>query len=166
MGRALPWIVALGVVAADRLLKVAVMAALPLGARTDLVPGVALWHVHNRGIAFSLFADGGPRVQLALQAVIVVSVAVIAYLVARHGDGPRLASLGLGAILGGAVGNLWDRVLYGWVVDFVHLYVRAGGRELSWPDFNLADAAITLGAAAVIVAELAAARGGGDREAG
>ena len=56
-------------------------------------------------------------------------------------------------ILGGAVGNLIDRVLYGWVIDFVHLWVRIGDRTVSWPDFNVADASISVGAVLLILNE-------------
>jgi signal peptidase II len=74
-------------------------------------------------------------------------------MVVRHGHHSRLGGLAFGLILGGAVGNLIDRVLYGAVVDFVHLWVKIGGRTWSWPDFNVADASITIGAMLLIANE-------------
>jgi signal peptidase II len=75
-------------------------------------------------------------------------------MVVRHGHHNRLAGIAFGMILGGAVGNLIDRVLYGWVIDFVHLWVRMGDRVWSWPDFNVADSSITVGAVLIILNEL------------
>ncbi len=150
----LAWLVAVLIVALDRVTKGLVLDRLEPGAWVDVLPGFALTHVHNRGIAFSLFDQGGPLSRLGLHAVIVGAVVVIAWMLVRHGHRRISAALGFGLILGGAVGNLIDRVLYGWVVDFIHLWVRVGGRHWSWPDFNVADSAITVGAALLIIAEL------------
>jgi signal peptidase II len=138
----------------DRLSKRAIMDALPLGAWRDVVPGLTLTHVHNRGIAFSLFADGGPLSRLLLHALILTAVVVIAWMMVRHGHRQPLAALAFGLILGGAAGNLLDRILYGWVVDFIRVWVSIGGRVWSWPDFNVADSAITVGACLLIISEL------------
>jgi signal peptidase II len=72
----------------------------------------------------------------------------------RHHRQGWLATIGFGLILGGAVGNLIDRVLHGSVVDFVHVWVRLGDRIWSWPDFNVADSAITVGACVLILHEI------------
>ncbi len=153
----LPWLTAAVIVAFDRLTKMAVLDRLAPGSWVEIVPGFALTHVHNPGIAFSLFAGGGPLTRVILHLVIFTSVVIIAAMVVRHAHGSRLAGLAFGLILGGAVGNLIDRVLYGWVIDFVHLWARVGDRTLSWPDFNVADAAISCGAVLLIASEL---RGG------
>ncbi len=154
MRRQLPWITALAVLVADRASKLAVLANLEEGAFRPVLPGVALTHVHNRGIAFSLFAEGGLLSRTLLHGVIVTAVVVIAWMLVRHGERDRTTSFAFGLILGGAIGNLVDRVLYGWVVDFVHLWVRIGDRVWSWPDFNVADSAITVGAVLLILHEL------------
>lgn len=154
MKTALPWITACTIVLVDRLTKAAILERLQPGAWVEVLPGFALTHVHNPGIAFSLFAGGGPLTRVVLHLVIFTSVVIIAAMVVRHAHHSRLAGLAFGLILGGAVGNLIDRVLYGWVIDFVHLWVRIGGRARSWPDFNVADAAITCGAALLIISEL------------
>jgi signal peptidase II len=154
MKSALPWITAVLIVVLDRVTKAAVLARLLPGAWVEVGPGIALTHVHNPGIAFSLFAGGGPLTRVLLHLVIFTSVVIIAAMVVRHAHHSRLAGLAFGLILGGAVGNLIDRVLYGWVIDFVHLWVRVGGRTWSWPDFNVADAAISIGAVLLIISEL------------
>jgi len=149
----LPWITALLVVVADRITKSMILDRLEPGSWVEVMPGVALTHIHNRGIAFSLFAGGGPLTRMLLHLVIFTSVVIIAAMVVRHGHHSRLGGFAFGLILGGAVGNLIDRVLYGAVVDFVHLWAKIGGRTWSWPDFNVADASITIGAVLLIANE-------------
>ncbi len=153
MRRALPWIVALAVLVLDRVTKAAILRCLPEGGWQPVLPGLSLTHVHNRGIAFSLFADGGPLTRVVLQLLVTLAVAIIAWLVYRHGARGLAAGTALGLILGGAAGNLVDRMLYGWVVDFIHLWVRIGDRTWSWPDFNVADSAITVGAVLLVLGE-------------
>ena len=159
MRNALPWITAALVVILDRVTKLLVLDHLAVGSWTPVFPGLALTHVHNTGIAFSLFSDGSWLSRVLLHAVILTAVVLIAWMARRHGHHHLLAGLAFGLILGGAVGNLIDRVLYGWVVDFVHLWVRIADRGWSWPDFNVADAAITVGAILLILNELLAGRG-------
>ena len=159
MRNALPWITAALVVILDRVTKLLVLDHLAVGSWTPVFPGLALTHVHNTGIAFSLFSDGSWLSRVLLHAVILTAVVLIAWMARRHGHHHLLAGLAFGLILGGAVGNLIDRVLYGWVVDFVHLWARIADRSWSWPDFNVADAAITVGAILLILNELLAGRG-------
>jgi signal peptidase II len=154
MRRALPWITAVVVLAADRVSKLAVLDHLQEGSLVPVLPGLALSHVHNRGIAFSLFATGGPFSRVVLHLVIVLAVVLIAWMLVRQGGDTALTAVGFGLILGGAIGNLVDRVLWGWVVDFIHLWVRLGQKVYSWPDFNVADSAITVGASLLILHEL------------
>ena len=154
MRGALPWITAILVVVLDRITKAAVLDRLAPGAWVEVVPGFALTHIHNTGIAFSLFSEGGALSRVILHLVIFTSVVLIAWMVVRHGHHNRLSGLAFGLILGGAVGNLIDRVLYGWVIDFIHLWARVGDRIWSWPDFNVADSSITVGAVLIILNEL------------
>jgi signal peptidase II len=91
---------------------------------------------------------------VVLHLVIFTSVVIIAAMLVRHAHNSRLAGIAFGLILGGALGNLIDRILYGWVVDFIHVWARMGDRTLSWPDFNVADAAISCGAVLLIIGEL------------
>jgi signal peptidase II len=151
--RAVPWITAVVIVVLDQITKALVRAHLVQGALVPVVPGLSLSHVHNRGIAFSLFADGGLVSRVVLHMVIVGAVIVISWMLVRHGQG-RLAAFGFGLVLGGAVGNLIDRVMHGYVIDFVHVWVRIGERTASWPDFNVADSSITVGAVLLVVREI------------
>jgi signal peptidase II len=125
-------LVAVGVVAADQAVKALVRATIDRGDRVDLILGIELVNVRNRGIAFGMFSGGG--VLLVLFAV----AALIALLVffARHRDRP-LVWLPTGLLIGGATGNLIDRTREGAVTDWFDLPL--------WPAFNLADVAITLG---------------------
>jgi signal peptidase II len=154
MKRWIPWLAAVVIVIADRLTKIAVLENLEHGAWRDVFPGFTLTHVRNPGIAFSLFADGGPLTRVLLHLVILTAVVVIAWMVVRHGGNTILSGLAFGLVLGGAVGNLIDRVLYGWVLDFIHVWVRTGDKVWSWPDFNIADSAISVGAVLLILTEI------------
>jgi signal peptidase II len=154
----LPWITALVIVVADRVTKSMLMARIEPGGWVEIMPGFAFTHVHNPGIAFSLFAGGGPLTRVILHLVIFTSVVIIAAMLVRHAHNSKLAGLAFGLILGGAVGNLIDRILYGWVIDFIHVWARIGERTWAWPDFNVADAAITSGAVLLIISEIISGR--------
>jgi len=121
-----------GVLALDQLSKRIVDSTIPTGEERSLVPGIKLVHAINHGIAFSVSA-GGPGTLIAI-----VAAAVIAILVffARHAR-RALVWLPTGLLLGGALGNLFDRLRDGAVTDFIKLPL--------WPAFNLADVAITFG---------------------
>jgi len=150
----IPWLTALVIVVADRLTKMAVIENLANGSWHHVFPGLTITHVRNPGIAFSLFAEGGPLTRVLLHLVILTAVVVIAWMVVRHGRQRILSGIAFGLILGGALGNLVDRILYGWVLDFIHVWVRVGERTWSWPDFNVADSAISVGAVILILTEL------------
>ncbi len=154
----LPWLVAALVLVVDRATKLAVMRAIRPGDAHIVFDRFSITHVHNRGIAFSLFADGGHFTRVLLPLVILATVAVITWILLRDRSGSTVVRIALGAILGGALGNLADRLLYGWVVDFLHFWIRIGQRAYSWPDFNVADAAISLGAVALVLHEILASR--------
>lgn len=123
------------VLALDQLTKRLVSHSIAPGQRIAVVPGVHLVHTRNHGVAFGLEAGHGTLV------AIFVGLALLGLLVyfATHAS-RRLVWLATGLLLGGALGNLLDRVRAGSVVDFIQL-------PLGWPPFNLADAAIVLGVA-------------------
>lgn len=125
-------LVAVGVVVADQAVKALVRATIERGEEIDLLLGIQLVNVRNRGIAFGLFSDGG--FLLVLFAV----AALIALLIffARHRDRP-VVWLPTGLLIGGATGNLIDRTREGAVTDWFDLPW--------WPAFNVADVAITFG---------------------
>lgn len=115
-----------------------------------------LTHVRNPGAAFGLFADGDPALRMGFfVAISVVAIFIILSFFRQLAPGDRLSSLALGLILGGAVGNLLDRLFRGEVVDFLHFKLWRG---YSWPDFNLADSFIVVGVG-ILILELLASEG-------
>jgi signal peptidase II len=133
------------VVALDQAAKALVEANLVPGERVDVLGPLEITLAHNRGIAFGLADSGGGL----LIAVTVVALAAVGLLFARDRNRPGMW-VAVGLLAGGALGNLADRVRAGEVTDYVDF--------LSWPPFNLADAAITIG---VLLLVLIYARGGG-----
>jgi len=130
-------VIVAAVVAIDQLAKAIAEATLPLGQTIDLLPFLALYRVHNTGIAFSMFAGSGA---VLIGLMVGVTAIVIAFWVQSR-DGGRLVAAGFALILGGALGNLIDRLRFGYVVDFLLLHVG----ETTLFVFNLADSALTLG---------------------
>jgi signal peptidase II len=130
--------------AADQATKAWAESTLIYGQQIDLLPILSLYRVHNTGIAFSLLSGFGT---LSLVVLILAVTAVVLLIWWRTSDGGRLAAVGYALIVGGALGNLVDRLAYGHVVDF--LYLHLGERPLFV--FNLADAALTLGPAIMIL---------------
>ncbi len=131
--------VAAAVFALDQTTKALVSAALAPGEHESLVLGVDLAHVRNRGIAFGLFADGQAAVLVVTVAALVLIGVYFAYGAARPG-----LWLGVGLLLGGAVGNLVDRLSADFVTDFIDPPL--------WPAFNVADIAIVVGIVVLVLA--------------
>ena len=102
----------------------------------------------NQGISFGWFQSDGPTAQLILMAVKVVAVVVLAIWMARSRT--AIATVALGLIIGGAIGNGIDRLAYGAVVDFALFHVRIGEKAFNWYVFNLADVAIVAGVTALL----------------
>jgi signal peptidase II len=140
------WLVLAGVViVADQMTKSLVVASLSRGENIPVTGFMSLVLAYNSGAAFSFLA-GEPGWQRWFFATIaVLASAFLVYMLKRGGG--RLLCAGLALILGGALGNLWDRIAIGKVVDFLLLHY--GG--WSWPAFNVADSAITVGAALLII---------------
>ena len=150
MHRSLPWFgLAAAVAAADQLTKLAAVRALVLHEPVAVLPFVNLTLVHNRGAAFSFLAGAGGWQRWFFIVLTLVIAAAIAAWLARGAWRRGATATSLALVLGGAVGNLVDRVRLGYVIDFVD--VHAAGWH--WPAFNVADAAISCGA--VLLAFLA-----------
>jgi len=113
-----------------------------------LTPFFDLVLAWNQGISFGWFQNDGPAAQIVLMAVKVVAVVVLAVWMARSRN--LVATVALGLIIGGAIGNGIDRLAYGAVVDFALLHVQIGENSFNWYVFNLADVAIVAGVAALL----------------
>jgi signal peptidase II len=139
----------LSVIGVDQLTKQIVRQMVPLHETVNVIPGLLdLTHVQNTGAAFGLLNAAEfpykPAVMIAIAAIALIAIAAYG---AQLGFHERMARLGLSLILGGAFGNLIDRALVGHVVDFVDVYWR---NSHFWA-FNVADAAITIGAILVLL---------------
>ncbi len=154
--RLLPWLaIALAVIVLDQLTKTWVLQQFQLGDSRTVTSFFNLVRVHNTGAAFSFLAGASGWQRWFFVGLGSAAAVFIVVLLARHGE-QRLFGWALALILGGAVGNVVDRLLHGHVVDFIQ--VHWGGWY--FPSFNVADSAITLGAACLILDELLRVRRG------
>jgi signal peptidase II len=137
--------IAAAIVAADQLVKWLVLARFAPSERLEITGFLNLVLVFNKGAAFSFLAQEGGWQRPALVIFALVAAALVSVLIVRS-PGKRLLCAGLALILGGAVGNVIDRIRFGHVVDFVDVHA------MGWhfPAFNVADSAITVGAALLI----------------
>jgi len=148
IGAAAPWFaLAAAIVVADRLSKLWVLEAFRPGESVAVAPFFNMVLVFNKGAAFSFLASAPGWQTPMFASFAILAAAVISFLLYRHA-GKTLFCSGLTLILGGALGNLWDRLQWGQVVDFLDFHVAAW----HWPAFNVADSAITIGAA-ILIAE-------------
>lgn len=148
------------VMAADQLTKQLVEALLNYNEQLVLLPGFNLTLRYNTGAAFSFLADGGGWQRWFFTALaLVVSVFLVVWL-RRLPRKARWESLGISLILGGALGNAVDRLLFGHVIDFIEVYLPFLPWRLfnPWPAFNLADSAISVGVAVLLIDSLLNAR--------
>ena len=145
-----PWLaLAALVVLIDQLTKIVIERSFSFGEVRPITSFFNLVLTYNKGAAFSFLANAGGWQDEFLTAVGIGASLFIVYLLARHGT-QKLFSLALALILGGAIGNVIDRIAYGHVIDFLDFHV-AGWH---WPAFNVADSAIVGGAALLILDEL------------
>ena len=135
------------VVVLDQASKLAVLRLMEPYQRVPVVPGFNLTLAFNRGASFSFLADAGGWQRWLFSAVSVAASVVIVVLLRRTAAGDKLNAFGFSLVLGGAVGNLIDRLWLGHVVDFFDVYFRAA----HFPAFNVADSAITVGAGLLIL---------------
>jgi signal peptidase II len=147
--RCVHFFLALVVVLLDRWTKRLVAARIAMYAHIQIIPGFfRLTHTENTGAAFSLFADSPSHWKTVLLiGFSFVAMVIVSVLLWRQNRALTTTGIALSLILGGAVGNLWDRVASGRVVDFLLFYVK----QYQWPVFNLADSAIVVGAALLVI---------------
>ena len=149
-GALAPWLAIAGaVMVVDQITKAMIVAALRLGDARTVTPFFDIVRAHNRGAAFSFLNDASGWQRWFFIARGLVAAGFIVWLLARHG-GQRLFGWALALILGGALGNVIDRIAHGHVVDFLQVHWR----QHYFPSFNVADSAITIGAALLILDEL------------
>ena len=149
-GSLLPWLgIALAVIVLDQLTKAWIAATFQLGDARRVTPFFDLVRAHNRGAAFSFLNDASGWQRWFFVGLGVAAAAFIVWLLKRHG-GQRLFGWALALILGGALGNVIDRLLHGHVIDFIQVHWTSH----YFPSFNVADSAITVGAVLLILDEL------------
>ena len=147
--------IALIILMLDQLTKIAVVGAFQLGETMPITSFFNLVRVHNPGAAFSFLADAGGWQRWFFTGLGVLAAGVMVYLLRMHA-GQTLFCLALSLLLGGAVGNVIDRLLYSYVIDFLDFYYGTW----HFPAFNVADSAITVGAGLLILDELLRVRRG------
>ena len=149
-GSLLPWLgIALIVIVVDQLTKALILGAFQLGDSRTVSAFFNIVRVHNAGAAFSFLAGATGWQRWFFIGLGTLAAVFIVWMLNRNGA-QRLFALALALILGGAVGNVIDRLLHGYVVDFLQVHHRGW----YFPSFNVADSAITLGAALLILDEV------------
>lgn len=142
-------LIAVLVIALDRVTKLVVAKHIDLQDSISIIPGFfRITHVENRGAAFGLFADSPSEWKIAMLVLFsLVALSVVVTLLWRGKHALTATGVGLSLILGGAIGNLWDRLFHGRVVDFLLFYIG----QYQWPAFNVADSAIVIGAGLLVL---------------
>jgi signal peptidase II len=142
------FLIALLVIALDRLSKWTITRRFSLHDSLTVVPGFfRIIRTENRGAAFGLFADSPSEWKVGLLILFsLIALLIVCALLWKNSHSLTTTGIGLALILGGAVGNLWDRLVSGHVVDFLLFYVG----QYQWPAFNLADSAIVIGAGLLV----------------
>ncbi|PWK70678.1 signal peptidase II [Aminobacter sp. AP02] len=140
-------------VALDQWIKILVEANLVMHEKVDVLPFLALFRTYNTGIAFSMFSNVGDTGLIALTAIV---IALVTYLAIRTTPQQVISRFGFALIVGGALGNLIDRTVYGHVIDYILFHTPVW----SFAIFNLADAFISIGAALVVLDEFLSWRRG------
>lgn len=152
----LPWLlIAALIIVLDQLSKIVVERKFDYGDSVPVTDFFNLVLVYNRGAAFSFLASAGGWQRWFFIGLGTVAAGFIVFMLARHG-GQKLFGWALALILGGAIGNVIDRIVYGHVIDFLDFHVAG----YHWPAFNIADSAITLGAVLLVLDELRRVRRG------
>jgi signal peptidase II len=131
----------------DQASKLAIDGSMRLFESIPLIPFFNLTYVHNTGAAFSLLSEAGGWQRWLFAGLAVVMSSVIGVWLYRLKNHETLMAVALSLVLGGAVGNLIDRIAYGYVIDFLDVYYR----NWHWPAFNIADSAICVGVGLMVL---------------
>lgn len=135
------------VVVLDQITKILILNNFQFEESIAILPVFNLVHVHNYGAAFSFLSDAGGWQRWLLAGLAAIVSVVIIFWVKKLNSGEKFTALGLALVLGGAIGNLIDRIYHGYVIDFLDFYVESN----HWPAFNVADIAISVGVVALII---------------
>lgn len=143
------FLIAAAVLVLDRISKWIIADKISPHDGVQVIPGFfRIIHAENTGAAFGLFADSPSQWKIALLVLFsVVALVIVAALLWRNSHTMTSTGVGLSLILGGALGNLWDRLIHGRVVDFLLFYIG----QYQWPAFNVADSAIVIGAGLLVI---------------
>ncbi len=142
------FLIILSVLVVDQSTKIIISQTLSPYTSISVIPGFFnLTHIHNRGAIFGFFSrSGAPFVSILLTVASLAALCFVIYYFLKTPATEKMMKISLSLILGGAGGNLVDRVFKGYVVDFADVYIR----QWHWPSFNIADASITIGALCLI----------------
>jgi len=149
VGRIFYLLISVAALVLDRISKWQVQRRIELHDSINVIPGFfRLAHLENPGAAFGIFSDTPTPLKLSLLiALSTIALIVVSILLWKSSTALSSTSVGLALILGGAVGNLWDRLLHHRVTDFLLFYYH----QYEWPAFNLADSAIVVGAGLLVL---------------
>ena len=141
-------LIILCVLMADQSAKIIISQTVSPYTNIPVIPGFFnLTHIHNRGAIFGFFSrSGSPFVSILLTLASLAALSFVIYYFLKTPSSEKMMKISLSLILGGALGNLVDRIFKGYVVDFADFYVK----QWHWPAFNVADASITVGALCLI----------------
>lgn len=143
----LSWLwLALMILVLDFCSKQLIMTHFYLGESVQVIPFINFTYVHNMGAAFSFLADKGGWQRWMFSVIALIVSVVLVVMMYRSDKRTKLSNVSYAMIIGGALGNLLDRIVYGVVIDFIDFYVG----WLHWPTFNVADASICIGAVGVM----------------
>jgi len=149
MKKTLPFLALIaGIVLLDQITKMMILKSIPRGTSRAVIPGFFnLSHVQNRGAIFGFFSNGSsPVIHVVLTLASLTALGLVMFYFFKVPAKDRLLKFTLALILGGALGNQVDRVMRGFVVDFLEVYVKS----FHWPSFNVADSCITIGAVLLV----------------
>lgn len=151
--RAWPLAIAAGVFALDRVTKIVIERYVSLTDTYNVIPGFFdIVHAQNRGAAFGMFSEGDSEMRtfllIGVSLAVLIFVSMLLFRPARGGfTGSRVTMIALSLVLGGALGNVWDRLTAGMVTDFLEFYIG----QYRFAAFNIADSAITIGAGLLLL---------------
>lgn len=147
-GTAWPWLtLTLFIVVMDQITKGLITSHFKLYESLDLLPFLKITLLHNPGAAFSMLADADGWQRWFFTSVSSIISIVLFFWILQLPRHQYWLAIALALILGGALGNLWDRIEYGYVVDFIDVYYQ----DWHWPAFNIADTAISIGAVMLLL---------------